>query len=96
MLASLLADGRERSGRRGPTSVDRLVDAGHTVVVIEHHLDVVKRADWIVDLGPEAGDAGGSVVAQGTPEQVAAVEESHTGRYLRPLLQPIAEEALAG
>jgi len=76
--------------------LDRLVDAGHTVVVIEHHLDVVKRADWIVDLGPEAGEAGGRVVAQGTPEQVAAVDESHTGCYLRPLLQPMAEEALAG
>jgi len=67
------------------------------VVVIEHHLDVVKRADWIVDLGPEAGDAGGRVVAQGTPEQVAEVEASHTGRYLRPLLQPAGrEEALVG
>jgi excinuclease ABC subunit A len=76
--------------------LDRLVDAGHTVVVIEHHLDVVKRADWIVDLGPEAGEAGGRVVVQGTPEQVAAVEESHTGRYLRPLLQPAPEAALAG
>ncbi len=77
--------------------LDRLVDAGHTVVVIEHHLDVVKRADWIVDLGPEAGDAGGMVVAQGTPEQVAAVEASHTGRYLRPLLPQLAEpEALVG
>jgi excinuclease ABC subunit A len=76
--------------------LDRLVDAGHTVVVIEHHLDVVKRADWVVDLGPEAGDAGGQVVAQGTPEQVAAVEASHTGRYLRPLLAPAVEEALVG
>jgi len=77
--------------------LDRLVDAGHTVVVIEHHMDVVKRADWIVDLGPEAGDAGGRVVAQGTPEEVAAVETSHTGRYLRPLLaQPAEAAALAG
>jgi excinuclease ABC subunit A len=77
--------------------LDRLVDAGHTVVVIEHHLDVVKRADWIVDLGPEAGDAGGTVVVQGTPEQVAAVEASHTGRYLRPLLvHPEPAAALAG
>ncbi|MDQ3138952.1 MAG: excinuclease ABC subunit UvrA, partial [Gemmatimonadota bacterium] len=77
--------------------LDRLVDAGHTVVVIEHHMDVVKRADWIVDLGPEAGDAGGQVVAQGTPEQIAAVHGSHTGRYLRPLLeQPAEAEALAG
>ena len=77
--------------------LDRLVDAGHTVVVIEHHLDVVKRADWIVDLGPEAGDAGGRVVAQGRPEDVAEVAESHTGRYLRPLLAPeLASAALAG
>jgi excinuclease ABC subunit A len=77
--------------------LDRLVDAGHTVVVIEHHLDVVKRADWIIDLGPEAGDAGGQVVAQGTPEQVAEVEESHTGRYLRSLLPSVAAaEALIG
>jgi excinuclease ABC subunit A len=77
--------------------LDRLVDAGHTVVVIEHHMDVVKRADWIVDLGPEAGDGGGRVVAQGTPEEVAAVEESHTARYLRPLLvQPAEATALAG
>ena len=77
--------------------LDRLVDAGHTVVVIEHHMDVVKRADWIVDLGPEAGDAGGRLVAQGTPDQVAAVEASHTGRYLRPLLALHAPaEALVG
>jgi excinuclease ABC subunit A len=75
--------------------LDRLVDAGHTVVVIEHHLDVIKRADWIIDLGPEAGDAGGRVVAQGTPEDLVAVEASHTGRYLRPLLHPAAS-ALAG
>jgi excinuclease ABC subunit A len=74
--------------------LDRLVDAGHTVVVIEHHLDVIKRADWVVDLGPDAGPDGGQVVAQGTPETVAEVAESHTGRYLRPLLLPAA--ALAG
>ncbi|MBA2627644.1 MAG: excinuclease ABC subunit UvrA [Gemmatimonadales bacterium] len=66
--------------------LDRLVDAGHTVVVIEHHLDVIKRADWVVDMGPEAGDAGGQVVVQGTPEAVAAVPGSHTGRYLAPVL----------
>ncbi len=66
--------------------LDRLVDQGHTVVVIEHHLDVIKRADWIIDMGPEAGPAGGTVVAQGTPEQVAAVAASHTGRYLREVL----------
>ncbi|MGN6393426.1 MAG: excinuclease ABC subunit UvrA [Gemmatimonadales bacterium] len=77
--------------------LDRLVDAGHTVVVIEHHLDVIKRADWVVDLGPEAGEAGGMVVAQGTPEHVASVEASHTGRYLRPLLPQLTQtEALVG
>jgi excinuclease ABC subunit A len=68
--------------------LDRLVDAGHTVVVIEHHLDVMKRADWILDLGPEAGDGGGILVAQGRPEDIAANPVSHTGRYLRPLLAP--------
>ena len=76
--------------------LDRLVDAGHTVVVIEHHLDVIKRADWVVDLGPEAGDAGGWVVAQGTPEEVAAVRGSHTGSYLRPLLALPPAAALVG
>ncbi|OLC71977.1 MAG: excinuclease ABC subunit A [Gemmatimonadetes bacterium 13_1_40CM_4_69_8] len=65
--------------------LDRLVDAGHTVLVIEHHLDVVKRADWIIDMGPGAGEAGGRVVAQGTPESVARVAGSATGRYLRDL-----------
>ena len=75
--------------------LDRLVDAGHTVVIIEHHLDVIKRADWVVDLGPEAGPEGGRVVAQGTPEAVAGVAESHTGRYLRTLL-PAPPAALAG
>jgi len=64
----------------------RLVDLGNTVLVIEHNLHVVKTADWIVDLGPEGGDAGGRVVAQGTPEEVAQVPESYTGRYLAPLL----------
>ncbi|PRX38163.1 excinuclease ABC subunit A [Meinhardsimonia xiamenensis] len=63
-----------------------LVDQGNTVVVIEHNLDVIKTADWIIDIGPEGGDGGGRIVATGTPEEVAAVEESHTGRYLRPLL----------
>jgi excinuclease ABC subunit A len=61
----------------------RLVDAGHSVVVIEHNLDVIKSADWIIDLGPEAGDLGGQIVAQGTPEQVAECQESHTGQALR-------------
>jgi excinuclease ABC subunit A len=63
-----------------------LVDQGNTVVVIEHNLDVIKTADWIIDIGPEGGDGGGQVVAEGTPEDVADVEASHTGRYLKPLL----------
>jgi len=65
----------------------RLVDRGNTVLVIEHNLDVIKTADWIVDLGPEGGDRGGTVVAEGTPEQVAEVEASYTGQYLRSLLR---------
>jgi excinuclease ABC subunit A len=64
----------------------RLVDRGNTVLVIEHNLDVIKTADWIVDLGPEGGSRGGTVVATGTPEEVAANEASFTGQYLRPLL----------
>jgi excinuclease ABC subunit A len=64
-----------------------LVDQGNTVVVIEHNLDVIKTADWVVDLGPEGGSGGGMVVAEGTPEDVAAVPESHTGRFIAPLLQ---------
>jgi excinuclease ABC subunit A len=65
---------------------DRLVDAGHTLVVIEHNLDVIKLADWVIDLGPEGGAQGGEVVAQGRPEEIAANAASHTGRWLRPLL----------
>ncbi|MBY0491540.1 MAG: excinuclease ABC subunit UvrA [Gemmatimonadaceae bacterium] len=64
----------------------KLVDRGNTVLVIEHNLDVIKTADWIVDLGPEGGVRGGTIVAQGTPEEVARVKESHTGRYLLPML----------
>jgi excinuclease ABC subunit A len=63
--------------------LDRLVDAGHTVLVIEHNLDVIKRADWVIDLGPGAGQQGGRVVAAGTPEDVAVVSDSVTGRFLR-------------
>ncbi|MFL5447362.1 MAG: ATP-binding cassette domain-containing protein, partial [Gemmatimonadales bacterium] len=70
--------------------LDRLVDAGHTVVIIEHHMDVVKRADWVIDMGPEAGAAGGLVVGQGTPEEIAELRNSHTGQYLQPLLAPTA------
>ena len=73
--------------------LQRLVDAGNTVVVIEHNLDVIKQADWIVDLGPEGGEAGGEVIAVGTPEEIAAVEESSTGQFLRGVLaqrEPVA------
>ena len=73
--------------------LDKLVDAGHTVVVIEHQMDVVKRADWVIDLGPEAGAAGGRVVAMGRPEDVADVEASHTGRWLRTVLRPATASA---
>ncbi|MBC9245371.1 excinuclease ABC subunit UvrA [Paracoccus sp. 11-3] len=65
-----------------------LVDQGNTVVVIEHNLDVIKTADWIIDIGPEGGDGGGRIVATGTPEDVAKVKESHTGHYLKPMLTP--------
>jgi excinuclease ABC subunit A len=66
--------------------LDRLVDAGHSVVLIEHHLDVIKRADWVIDLGPEGGPGGGAVVAMGTPEEVIGEARSHTARYLREVL----------
>ena len=66
--------------------IDRLVEAGNTVIIIEHNLDVIKRADHIIDLGPEGGNAGGMIVAQGTPEEVALCEASYTGQYLRPML----------
>jgi excinuclease ABC subunit A len=63
-----------------------LADAGNTVVVIEHNLEVIKTADWILDMGPEGGDGGGRIVAEGTPEDVAKVKESYTGQYLKELL----------
>jgi excinuclease ABC subunit A len=66
--------------------LQRLVDAGNSVVVVEHNLDVVRSADWVIDLGPEGGVAGGLLMAEGAPEDVAQVEASHTGRLLRPLL----------
>ena len=64
----------------------KLTDKGNTVLVIEHNLDVIKTADWIIDLGPEGGDGGGAVVAAGTPEAVARAPESHTGRFLKAIL----------
>jgi excinuclease ABC subunit A len=66
----------------------QLCDAGNTIVVIEHHLDVIKTADWLIDMGPEGGAGGGRVVAEGTPEQVARCADSHTGRYLVGMLEP--------
>ena len=66
--------------------LQKLVDAGNTVIVIEHNLDVVKSADWIIDLGPEGGDGGGTIVTEGTPEQVAQCEQSWTGKFLRDML----------
>jgi excinuclease ABC subunit A len=66
--------------------LNRLVNAGNTVVIIEHHPDIIKVADWIIDLGPEGGEAGGEIVAEGTPEQVAQVEASYTGQFLRRML----------
>ena len=67
--------------------LQKLVDAGNTVVVIEHNLDVLKTADWIIDLGPEGGDRGGTIVGTGTPEQLAKIPESYTGKYLAPMLE---------
>src|SRR5262249_38268901 len=67
-------------------ALQRLIDAGNSMIVVEHNLDVIKVADWIIDLGPEGGDGGGRIVAEGTPEQVARVPASHTGRALAPLL----------
>ena len=65
----------------------RLRDHGNTVVVIEHNLDVIKTADWLIDLGPEGGSGGGQIIAEGTPEHVAEQAQSHTGQFLKPLLQ---------
>jgi excinuclease ABC subunit A len=73
--------------------LDRLVDAGNTVIVIEHNLDVIKTADWVIDLGPEGGPDGGHVVAQGTPERVAATRGSYTGRHLKSVLRAARAEA---
>ena len=66
--------------------LNRLVDAGNTIIAVEHNIDVIKSADWIIDLGPEGSKGGGEIVAMGTPEQVAKVQESHTARFLREVL----------
>ncbi|WP_371479118.1 excinuclease ABC subunit UvrA [Kitasatospora sp. NBC_00315] len=75
--------------------LDGLVEKGNTVVVIEHNLDVIKTADWVVDMGPEGGSGGGSVVAEGTPEEIAAVPASHTGKFLRDILLDVSDAAPA-
>jgi excinuclease ABC subunit A len=66
--------------------LNRLVDNGNTVLVVEHNLDVIKNADWIIDMGPEGGENGGEIVAQGTPTQIAKMTSSHTAKYLKELL----------
>jgi len=73
--------------RRLVEVLQRLVDSGHSVIVIEHNLDLIAEADWVIDLGPEGGEAGGHLVGQGTPEDIADIKGSHTGRFLRKLLR---------
>ena len=75
--------------------LNRLAGMGNTILVIEHNLDVIKCADWIIDLGPEGGSAGGRVIAEGPPEDVAEVEDSYTGQYLRAKLMPAAAAKIA-
>jgi excinuclease ABC subunit A len=67
--------------------IHKLRDAGNTIVIIEHNLDVIKTADWVIDLGPEGGDGGGEIIAEGTPEEVANNKKSYTGKYLKPYLK---------
>ncbi len=73
----------------------RLRDQGNTIIVIEHNLDVIKTADWVVDLGPEGGAGGGQIIAEGTPEDVSMIEASHTGRFLKPLLENGKQQSAA-
>jgi len=76
--------------------MDRLIEQGHTLLLIEHNLDVIKLADWVIDLGPEGGEDGGRLVAMGRPEEIVEVSESYTGQWLRPVLErgvPAAEPA---
>ena len=74
--------------RRLVEVIQRLIDHGHSVLVIEHNLDLIAEADWVIDLGPEGGEGGGRIVAEGTPEEIARVKRSHTGRFLRTMLRP--------
>ena len=78
------------------TVLHRLVDNGNTVLLIEHHLDLIKNADWIIDLGPHAGDDGGELVAVGTPEFIASVDRSYTGVYLREISGIVPDESAEG
>jgi excinuclease ABC subunit A len=78
------------------TVLSRLVEQGNTVLVIEHNLDVIKTADWVIDLGPEGGSGGGTIVATGTPEDLTSAPGSHTGRFLAPLLDPSAGRSNGG
>ena len=75
--------------------LQRLVDGGNTVLVIDHNLDVIKTADWLIDMGPEGGEGGGTVLATGTPEDIAAVSASYTGQYLGPIMTRDRERAAA-
>jgi excinuclease ABC subunit A len=77
------------------TVLHRLRDQGNTIIVIEHNLDVIKTADWIIDLGPEGGAGGGTIIASGTPEQVSKVADSYTGIYLKPLLKKARSQTAA-
>src|SRR5258706_321928 len=74
--------------RRLVDVLQRLIDHGHSVIVIEHNLDLIAEADWVIDLGPEGGEGGGQIVTEGTPEQIARHKTSHTGRFLRNVLKP--------
>jgi excinuclease ABC subunit A len=73
----------------------RLVETGNTVIVIEHNMDVIKTADYLIDLGPEGGDGGGHIIAQGTPEEIALIDSSHTGKFLNKILKPIKQKVAA-
>src|SRR5213075_357003 len=75
--------------------LNRLADLGNTILIIEHNLDVIKCADWLIDLGPEGGDAGGHIIATGTPEQIVQVSQSYTAEYLRPKLHPAPVASVA-
>ena len=68
-------------------AAQRLVDNGHSVIIIEHNLELIAEADWVIDLGPEGGAQGGQIIAQGTPEQITKRKRSHTGQYLKPILE---------